>query len=347
MSAGSAGAVPGGAARRRAVLAMQAGLAGRLFDGELWARLRGIVDVAADLVLDDFTTDLAAAALSDVDVLVTGWGCPPVTESVLRDAPKLAAIVHTGGSVKAHVTPACWARGVVVSSAAAANALPVAEFTVASVLLAAKSARAIERQYRTRRAQIDLLVEHPGIGTYRRRVGVVGASRIGRRVIELLRLFDFEVSLYDPYVAAAEADRLGVRRVDLPDLLRGNDIVTLHAPSLPGTQHMIDRAGLASMRDGATLINTARGALVDQEALVAELATGRINAVIDVTEPEVLPPSSPLYELPNVILTPHIAGAQGNELHRLGTCAVDETARYAAGVPFAYPVTAHELAYIA
>jgi phosphoglycerate dehydrogenase-like enzyme len=110
---------------------------------------------------------------------------------------------------------------------------------------------------------------------------------------------------------------------------------------------MIDRAGLASMRDGATLINTARGALIDQRALEMELATGRINAVIDVTEPEVLPPGSPLYTLPNVTLTPHIAGAWGNELHRLATSAIDELRRYIAGAPFAHPVAAHDLAHIA
>jgi phosphoglycerate dehydrogenase-like enzyme len=333
--------------RRRAVLAMQSVLPGRLFDAELWSQLRSIVEVIPDLVLEDFDTDVAAAALAGAEILVTGWGCPPITEAVLDAAPKLSAVVHTGGSVKTHVTPACWERGILVSSAAAANARPVAEFTLASILLAAKGVREIEQQYRTRRAYIDMLVEYPRVGAFRRSVGIVGASRIGRRVIELLRPFDFEVSVYDPLLSGPDASGLGVRLLSLPDLLAGNDIVTLHAPSLPATRHMIDRAGLASMRDGATLINTARGALIDQRALEMELATGRINAVIDVTEPEVLPPGSPLYTLPNVTLTPHIAGAWGNELHRLATSAIDELRRYIAGAPFAHPVAAHDLAHIA
>lgn len=333
--------------RPAAVLAMQRELPARLFDAELWNRLHGLVDVSPDLVIEDFDGVDAIPALAEAEILITGWGCPPIAGSVLEAAPRLAAVVHTGGSVKGHVTPECWARGVVVSSAAAANALPVAEYTLASIILAAKGARATEREYRTRRAGIDVQAEYPRIGTYRRTVGVVGASRIGRRVIELLRPFDLDVSLYDPYVGEADAARLGVRLVDLPDLLRGNDIVTLHAPSLPSTRHMIDNAGLASMRDGATLINTARGALVDQGALERELATGRINAIIDVTEPEVLPPESPLYRLSNVVLTPHLAGALGNELHRLGACALDEIGRYVSGVSFAHPVTAHELSYIA
>jgi phosphoglycerate dehydrogenase-like enzyme len=333
----------------QAVLAMRRDLPPRLFDRPLWNRLHDLVAVAPDLVLDDFNAgaDAGAGFLADAEILVTGWGCPPITTAVLEAAPRLAAVVHTGGSVKAHVTEACWARGVVVSSAAAANALPVAEYTIAAIIMAAKGARALEKAYRARRGGIDTLSEYPGIGGYRRTVGVVGASRIGRRVIELLRPFDFEVSLYDPLVDADEARRLGVRLVDLPDLLRGNDIVTLHAPSLPSTRHMIDRAGLASMRDGATLINTARGALVDQDALVRELVAGRLHAVIDVTDPEVPPADSPLYDLPNLVLTPHIAGALGNELHRLGACAVDEIDRYVAGLPFLHAVAAHELEHTA
>jgi phosphoglycerate dehydrogenase-like enzyme len=107
---------------------------------------------------------------------------------------------------------------------------------------------------------------------------------------------------------------------------------------------MLDKRRLALIRDGATVINTARGSLVDGDALAGELASGRLYAVIDVTEPEVLPADSVLYDLPNVLLTPHIAGSVGNELHRLVDAAVDELARYAAGLDFAHPVLRHELA---
>jgi phosphoglycerate dehydrogenase-like enzyme len=135
--------------------------------------------------------------------------------------------------------------------------------------------------------------------------------------------------------------------VELDELLAASDVVSLHAPSLPSTRHMLDARRLALLGDGATLINTARGALIDHDALVVELLTGRIDAVIDVTEPEVLPPDSPLYDLPNVVLTPHIAGALGVEIRRLGDSAVDEIERYAAGEPFAHPVTAADLERIA
>jgi phosphoglycerate dehydrogenase-like enzyme len=101
---------------------------------------------------------------------------------------------------------------------------------------------------------------------------------------------------------------------------------------------MIDARRLALMPDGATLINTSRGSLIDDDALLPELVSGRLHAVIDVTDPEVLPADSPLYELPNVLLTPHIAGSLGNELHRMTDQALDELERYAAGLPFADPV---------
>jgi phosphoglycerate dehydrogenase-like enzyme len=300
----------------------------RLFTDDSLARLRAVADVV-DAELD---------ALGDVEVLLTGWGCPPVDAAVLDAAPALRAIVHAAGSAKAHVTAACWARGIVVSTAAEANARPVAEYTLAMILLANKAAPRAERLYRARRGRVDALAELPAVGNAGKAVGVVGASRIGRRVIELLRAFALEVLVHDPYRPDS---------VPLDELLAAADVVTLHAPALPSTRHLIDRRRLGLMRDGATLINTARGALVDHEALIAELRTGRIQAVLDVTEPEPLPADSPLFELPNVVLTPHIAGALGTEVRRLGDAAIAEVARYAAGEPFAHPLTAAELDRVA
>jgi phosphoglycerate dehydrogenase-like enzyme len=302
------------------VLMMRPDLPERLFDA---ARLADVADVVE---------------LSQAEVVLSGWGCPPLDEAVLALAPALRAIVHAAGGVKGHVTRACWERGLLVSTAAGANAEPVAEYTLARILLAGKAADRLAHAYRTRRQRIDLVSEFPGIGNLGKTVGIVGASRIGRRVIELLEPFDFRVLVSDPYVEGG---------VELDELLAESHIVSLHAPSLPSTRHMLDARRLALLRDGATLINTARGALVDHDALVAELVSGRIDAVIDVTEPEVLPAGSPLYDLPNVVLTPHIAGALGVEVRRLGESALDELERYARGEPFAHPVTREDLERIA
>ncbi len=319
----------------------------RLFTPGSLARLREVADVDTDTVLSELGSAAARAALGPAEVLFTGWGCPPVDEAALAAAPHLRAIVHAAGSARGHVTPACWRRGILVSTAAEANAQPVAEYTLAAILLANKAAPLAAHAYRERRRRVDALAEYPAVGNYAKTVGVVGASRTGRRVIELLRPFDLRVLVCDPYLDAPEADRLGVERCELDKLLASADVVSLHAPALRATRHLLDRRRLGLLRDGAVLVNTARGSLVDHDALVAELRSGRIGAVLDVTEPEPLPAESPLYTLPNVVLTPHIAGALGTEVRRLGDSAIAELARYAAGRPFAHPLVAADLDRVA
>nr|WP_236655373.1 hydroxyacid dehydrogenase [Streptacidiphilus carbonis] len=320
---------------------MRSGIAPVLFDAEAGQRLSRLVELGHDpeLVLDEFDSPRARAVLADVEVLVTGWGCPRLDEELLRHAPRLRAVVHTAGTVKNHVTDACWRRGLQITSAAGANAVPVAEYTLAAILFANKQVLTTRDGYRRSRGRsTDWHARLAGAGNYRRRIGVVGASRIGRRVVELLGPFDLEVLLSDPFLAPEEAARLGARLVPLPELFRGCDVVSVHAPWLPSTEGLVSRSLLASMPDGATLINTARGALVDQPALERELVSGRLNAVLDVTTPELLPPSSPLYDLPNVLLTPHIAGSMGGELRRMADFALDELERWTRGVPFVDPV---------
>ncbi|MFD3548776.1 hydroxyacid dehydrogenase [Streptomyces sp. NPDC058655] len=330
--------------RPRTLFAMAPELLPRLLDDTTSHRLRAVADFDPQAVADDFGRPKAAAALAEAEVLLTFWGAPALDARVLAAAPRLRAVVHAAGSVKQLITGACWDRGIAVSSAAVANALPVAEYTVAMVLLSNKRVMQLREEYRTVRGRAhDWHLRYGHAGNYRRTVGVIGASRIGRRVIELLRPYDLELVLYDPYVTDAAAASLGARRAGLDELCTVSDAVTLHAPDLPETRAMIDRGRLALMRDGATLINTARGALVDGAALTRELVAGRLQAVIDVTEPEVLPADSPLYDLPNVLLTPHIAGSLGNELHRMADSAIAEIGRYAAGAPFAHPVRREDL----
>ncbi|MDD9375932.1 hydroxyacid dehydrogenase [Streptomyces sp. ZAF1911] len=317
---------------------MHPGLAPHLIDSRTLARLTSLASLDPSVIVDDFTTPEAVAALAETEVIISSWGCPPIDESVLAAAPGLRAVIHAAGSVKHHITDACWQRGIRVTSAAWANALPVAEYTVAAVLWANKQVLRLAAEYRERRAPYDWQHANPGIGNYRRTVGIVGASQIGRRVLELLRPFDLELLLHDPFVDSAEAAGLGARSVPLDELCALSDVVSVHAPELPETRHLISRRLLALIPDGSTLVNTSRGSLIDQEALVEELTAGRLNAVLDVSTPDVPPAVSPLYDLPNVLLTPHVAGSLGTELHRMATAAAEELARYAADLPFAHPV---------
>jgi phosphoglycerate dehydrogenase-like enzyme len=310
-------------------------LALQLIDSHTLARLTELADLDPSLVVNDFTSSPAAAALAETEIIISSWGCPPIDKDVLAAAPRLRAVLHAAGSVKHHVTEACWQRGIQVASAAWVNALPVAEYAVAAILFANKQVLRISADYRARRRGFDWQSEYLSIGNYRRTVGIVGASLIGRRVIELL--------LYDPYVSAAEAAELGTLLVTLDELCELSDVVSIHAPQLPETRHMISRSLLASMRDGATVVNTSRGSLIDQDSLVQELTSGRLNAVLDVTTPDVLPADSPLYELPNVLLTPHLAGSLGTELRRMAAAVADELARYVEGRPFAHPVRRQDI----
>ncbi len=298
--------------------------------------------------LQRFDDDRARSVLAQAEVLITGWGCPPIGASVLAAAPKLGLIAHAAGTVKGIVEDAVFDAGIVVTHAAEANSVPVAEFTLAAIIFAGKQVFRFRDHYVADRDRDRTYpMQSLAIGNYRRTVGIVGASRIGRRVIELLRPFSYRVLLFDPTLDAAEAQALGTTKVDLLDLMRQSDIVSLHAPSLPSTRHMIGGEQLACMKDGATLINTARGALVDEDALLATLASGRIDAVIDVTDPEIPGRGSAFYDLPNVFLTPHIAGAVGLERGRLGEMAVDEIERFARGEPLLYRIGRRDLDLIA
>ncbi|GAA1571382.1 hydroxyacid dehydrogenase [Kribbella sancticallisti] len=294
---------------------------------------------------DSFLEDNAVrAALSEVDVLLTGWGCPAITPEVLNAAPKLKAIIHAAGSVKGFVDPAAFERGIQVSSAVVANALPVAEFTVATIVLSGKRAFRLGAEYKLSKHKPDPS-QLPG--NYGTTVGLLGASRIGRMVAERLRAFDLEVLISDPYLTAAEAAELGAELVELDALFSRSDILSVHAPLLPETVGLVDARLLGLLKDGSVLINTARGRIVDAAALEHECRSGRIDAVLDVTDPEPLPPDSPLLELPNVFVTPHLAGAVGNEVARLGELAVSELERFAAGAPLHHAISPAELGRIA
>lgn len=304
-------------------------------------RLAALVDLGDPVALDELDSAEARARLATADVLLTSWGAPELTPERLDAAPRLAAVLHCAGSVRGLVGPAVWERGIVVSSAAEANAVPVAEYTLAAVVMAGKKAPFLAARARHDRDGWSAALARTDLSNRGRTIGVVGFSRIGRRVVELLRVLDTaEVLVHDPYADPAQVTASGARPVPLDELLRSSDIVSLHAPALPETRHMISARELGLMADGATLINTARGALVDHDALAAECRSGRLDAILDVTDPEPLAPDSPLLELPNVMITPHVAGSLGSETRRMSDHAIDELERWVEGRPLATPVTA-------
>jgi phosphoglycerate dehydrogenase-like enzyme len=279
---------------------------------------------------------LRAEDLSQVELLFATWGMPKLDAAFLAAAPKLEAVFYAAGSVKRFATPEAEERGIVICSAAEANGIPVAEYSVSVILLSLKGLWSYLRQPPADKFRRDRAVVR---GAYGSKVGLVSLGSIGRRVAKMLRGYDINLLAYDPHPDEAAAAAAGISLVGLADLFATSDVVSLHAPWLPATEKMVGRELLGSMKHGATLINTARGAVVDEEALCEVLRErSDLTAVLDVTYPEPPAPDSPLRHLPNVILTPHIAGSTGPEVERMGGWMAGEAQRYLAGEPLRHKV---------
>ena len=308
------------------------------------AQIEQLIDIiapqqTAEMILAD------PALLADVDIIMASWGMPPLDESLLAAAPKLWAVFYAAGSIRSFMTDAAWDRSIVVSSAYAANAIPVIEFTFAQILLSLK--RVWYYALETKR-----LGEYPPStplpGGFGSTVGLVSLGEIGRGVAERLMTTDIRIIAYDPFVDEADAARLGVRLCSLPEVFEQADVVSLHTPWLPETEGLISGQLIASMKANATLINTSRGAIVQEEAMISVLRQRPdLYAVLDVTYPEPPASESPLYSLPNVVLTPHIAGSMDGERRRMARFMIEELQRYLRGEPLRWAISRAQAARMA
>jgi phosphoglycerate dehydrogenase-like enzyme len=275
--------------------------------------------------------------LAEADVIFSGWKGPMLDEAFFAAAAKLKAIFYGAGTMGYILTPAVWERGIVVTSALEANAVPVAEYTLATILFSLKHGWKLARDTRKLRIHPD---RNNAPGCYGSTVGLVSLGAIARKLLKLLRPFDLNALVYDPFLAAEDAELLGVEQVSLAAVFERADVVSLHAPSFPETRGMITGEHFASMKPGATFINTSRGELVREEEMIEVLSSRPdLQAVLDVTIKEPPEAESPFYNLENVVLTPHIAGSAGNECRRMGRYMVEEVRRYLAGEPLKYALT--------
>lgn len=334
------------------LIAMRRELPDGFFGPPEWARLTAVADIIPGFPHTDFDTVEGAEALSEADILLAAWGTPPLTRERLSRAPKLKMVAYAASSVRAVAPSEFWnTSDILVTTAASAMALPVAEFTYAAIIMCGKDVFRLRDEHRMERGTGGFGSRRghslPYLGNHCRRVGIVGASRIGRLVIEMLARSNFEIAVYDPFLSNDDATAFGATKMDLHALLAWSDVVSLHAPILPETRHMIGAWELALMKDHTIFINTARGWLVDHDALLAEAQTGRLRILIDTPEPEPLPVESAFYDLPNVVLTPHIAGALGNELRALSDLAITEIERFVDGLAPLHPVVKQDLERIA
>jgi phosphoglycerate dehydrogenase-like enzyme len=277
--------------------------------------------------------------LRDVQVILSGWGAPVMDEAFLDLAPNLKAVFYGAGSIRGIVDHAFWQRGLVITSAYGANAVPVAIYTLSQILFSLKHGWRYGLELkRTHQYPERETMNMPG--TYTSTVGIISLGMVGRNVCELLKPFGLKVLAYDPFVSPETAQELGVELCSLEDVFRRADVVSLHTPWLKETEGLITGAHFAAMKTGASFINTARGAVVREEEMIAVLQQRPdLFAVLDVVHPEPPAPDSPLFTLPNVIVTPHIAGAVGTECQRMGRYMVEELTRYLHGDALQWGIT--------
>jgi phosphoglycerate dehydrogenase-like enzyme len=281
---------------------------------------------------------------AQTEVLFTCWGFP-FELLTPENFPALRLVLFSGGSVKYFAQPLL-ERGVQVVGARAANAIAVAHFCLAQIILGCKGYFQNTRQCRDPKDGFATAFRGPGL--YGETVALLGLGAVARELLALLKPFDVKVIVVDPYLTPAEAADLGVEKVTMEQAFATAYIVSNHLPNLPELQGVINRPLLSALRPTATFINTGRGAQVNESDLI-EICRERpdLTALLDVTDPEPPRPDSPLYTLPNIQLSSHIAGAMNDEVRRQGDFVIEEFERYAAGQPLLFAEKLEELARLA
>ena len=268
------------------------------------------------------TLESNVGEVSQTEYIFSTWDMPLFTEEEIeRLFPSLKAVFYAAGTVKYFAEPFL-NKGVKVFSAAKDNGIPVAEFVASQIVLANKGYFMAQKESKSLLWRWGFWKARKNAeakaGNYYSRVGVIGCGNVGSEVIRLLRPYELEVVVYDPYLDEDRVKQLGVKKTGLEELFSTSDVVTNHLPNIPETKGMINYSLLSTMKPQATFINTGRGAQVNEHDLAKVLKQhSQMCALLDVTEHEPPYPWSPLWRRKNVFLTPHIAGSLGGETKRM------------------------------
>lgn len=311
--------------------------------------LRVEAGLVADAFINRDTIEEYLPLAASADYAFSTWSMPLFSkEEVAHYFPNLKAVFYSAGSVK-HFAKPFLENGVRIFSAYAANAIPVAQYCAAQIVLACKGffpccKAADMADYK----QMGMTAVRRFPGNYHTKVGLLGAGAIGRLVIDYLAPYEPEIFVFDPFLTDEAAKKLGVTKASLADIFQHCTVISNHLADVPETKQMIDRSLLERMAPHTTLINTGRGAQLDHAALCAKLRRDpSVTALLDVTEPEPPVDGSLLYNLPNCILTPHIAGSSGRELERLSRFMLASFRQLVRGETPDYEITEAMLANMA
>ena len=279
-----------------------------------------------------------AKHLGGVEAIFATWGMPALTREQFAAMPKLKAVFYAAGNVKAFARPLL-DHGVILVSAWAINAIPTSQMVFAQVLL---TCRGYFRSVRNYRVEKDLAKSKAfgRKGAAGETIGLIGMGWIARRLTKHLQDSGFRVICADPFLTPERAKELGVGKVSLEQVFERSYIVSNHIPDLPDTRGVLTAEHFERMRDGATFINSGRGAQVVEADLIRVLkAREDLTALLDVTDPEPPAAGSSLWTLPNVVISPHVGGTNGDEVTRLADCVIEEFVEWAAGRLLRYQVT--------
>ena len=315
----------------KVAIAVNKSMARSIFDEEDIAFLSSFAEINQMEDLPDvMTPEFVAQILKDADACITCWGTPAFGEDLVAKAETLRLIAHAAGSVRNLIPKSYWDTGCRrITSNAPLIAEDVAQSVLAFILCSLRGFWGFARSTRNG----EWSGGEASLFTTRRldglQLGIVGGSHVGKEVVKRLKPFGCVIKMYDPYISPIEASELGVTLTGLDDLISTSDIISLHAPGVEECRHLINADNAPLMKDGALFINTARGILVDEAALIKELETGRIFACIDVTDPEPPAKDHPFRVLENVVLTPHIAGGHTvNGRKALGRATIKKVYNY-------------------
>ena len=310
----------------------------RIYSPETRADIDSLVDIYAEPQIRE-SVKANPSLLADMEIMFSGWGGPKIDAEFLEAAPNLELVLYGAGTIKGIVSDAFWERGIQIANAKDAIAVRVSEFSLAQILFSLQGGWFYLVKIKETGGYVRKTPDFPGVAGST--VGLVSLGIVGKRVAELMKPFPVDVIAYDPFVSADAAAALDVQMVSLEEVFQQSDVVSLHAPALPETEGMITGALFRSMKSHATLVNTSRGMVIREDEMIEALSERTdLHAVLDVTHPEPPVDGSPLYTMPNVILTPHIAGGVNNrDIQQQGVLMLEELKRYLNGEPLRWQET--------
>ena len=297
----------------------------RIFNEKYYEKIRNFGDLAIYDKENFEDSDYVAKFTEGAEVIITSWESPEISKNILDKCPNLKGVIHAAGSVKPVVSDEMIRRKIRITGSAAAIGEGVAETALGFAISACKGFYRLNEDTKNRLwgENMNSVVKD----FYDINIGVISGGFVGRHMVKLLKNFHVNILMYDPVLSEKEIEDIGAKKVELNELMSESDVVTIHAPSIPATDNMLNKNNLCLMKDGAVLINTARGTIINEQDLIEELEKGRIFACIDVTNPEPPELDNKLRTLSNVVLTPHIAGTVTNGLKRIALHVCEELER--------------------